>query len=175
MKSLIAKIWNKMGGFLGSIRDSLRKLNKKFDGLFDFSWLLSSLAAKFVFVVQGILSIVFGFASLVFALLNFDSLLDILKGTVQGSSFWMEKLQNVVSGWPSFQSLVQTMDSQFSSLSTYFTPPITFSYILSITGIGDAVNSIVVCAVQGVSFVISLRLLFWSLGRVKLRMVKPIK
>ena len=175
MISLLKRIWSRAGHILSDIRNKLSKFNKKFDSIFDFSWLLSSLAAKIVFIIQGVLSLVFGFASLVFAILNFGSLVDIVKGTVQGSSFWMEKLQNVVAGYPSFQSLVSTMDNQLSGLSTYFTPPVTFSYILQITGIGDAVNAIVICAVQGVAFVISLRLLFWSLGRVKLSMIKPIR
>lgn len=62
-----------------------------------------------------------------------------------------------------------------SSLTNFFSPPLTFTKILQTTGIGDAVNTIIVCAVQGVAFVISMRLLFWSLGRVKLTMIKPIK
>lgn len=62
-----------------------------------------------------------------------------------------------------------------SALGTYFNPVPTFSKILQVTGIGDGVNSIIVCAVQGVAFVISMRLMFWALGRVKISMVKPIK
>lgn len=175
MKMLLSRIWSRLGDIVGGIRNAVSKLNKKFDSFFDFSWTLGSLFAKLGFVFQGILTIVFGFASLVFAILNFGSLADIVSGTVKGSSYWLEKLQNVLGDYPSFSSLVSSMDSQFSALDNYFTPPITFSYILQITGIGDAVNTIVICAVEGISFVISLRIMFWSLGRVKLRMIKPIK
>ena len=106
---------------------------------------------------------------------NVDSIIDLVKGTVQGQSFWMEKLSNVVKGYPAFNDLVLGLDNNLSSLSDYFSPPLTFTRVLQVTGIGDAVNTIIVCAVQGVGFFISMRLLFWSLGRVKLTMIKPIK
>lgn len=172
MKKLLAKIVDK---FIGPIRDGVRKINKKLDSFFDFSWTVGSLFAKIGFIVQGIFSLVFGLASLLFAVLNFGSIVDLVRGTVRGQSFWMEKLQNVLSGYPSFASLVDAMDAELGSIGNYFTPPLTFSRVLAVTGIGDAVNSIIVCAVQGVAFVISMRLLFWSLARVKLRMIKPIK
>ena len=175
MKKLIAKFWDKLNGLLAPIRDTLRKLNKKFDVFFDTSWTLASLSSKLSFIVGGIFSVINGIFSLIFAIMNFGTLVDIVKGTVQGQSVWLEKLENVVKGYPSFQSLVTSLDSQLSALDNYFTPSLTFTRILNITGIGDAVNTIVVCAVQGVAFVISMRLLFWSLGRVKLQMIKPIK
>ena len=175
MKKLLAKLWGKIDALVAPIRDGVKKANKKLDTFFDFSWTLGSLFAKLSFIFQGIFSIIFGFASLIFAIMNFGSLVDLVKGTAKGSSFWLEKLQNIVSGYPSFQSLVTSMDSSFLGLGNYFTPQLTFTRILQVTGIGDAFNSIVVCAVQGIAFVISMRLLFWSLGRVKLRMVKPIK
>lgn len=175
MKGLLRNIFSKISTKIDSIKDGVKKLNKKFDGFFDFSWTLGSLFAKVAFVVQGIFTLIFGFASLIFAIFNFKSIVDIIKGTVKGSSFWLEKLQNIVSGYPSFQTLVQNMDLQLSSMGTFFSPPLTFSRILSVTGIGDAVNAIIICAVQGLGFVISMRLLFWSLARVKLTMIKPIK
>ena len=175
MKKLLARIWSKVDDLLSPIRDKLHLLNKKFDTFFDVSWTLGSLFAKIGFVIQGIFSLIFGFASLVFAIMNFGSLVDLVKGTVTGASYWLEKLEHVIAGYPSFQSLISSMDVQFSGLSQFFTPPVTFTRILQITGIGDVFNSVVVCAVQGIAFVISMRLLFWSLGRVKLRMVKPIK
>ena len=161
--------------FLSPIKNGVHKLNKKLDGFFSFSWELSSLFAKFTFIVQGIFSLIFGFVSIVFAILNFKSLVDIVAGTVKGQSFWLEKLENVIEGYPSFQSLIASMDSALSSLGTFFTPPLTFTGILQMFGIGDAFNTIVVCAIQGIAFVISMRLLFGLLGRVKLSMVKPIK
>lgn len=175
MKKLIAKFWDKLNGLLAPIRDKLHQLNKKFDTFFDVSWTLGSLLQKVGYLVQGVFSIIFGIASLIFAITNFGTLVDIVKGTVQGQSVWLEKLSNVVKGYPSFQSLVTSLDSQLSALDSYFSPSLTFTRILNITGIGDAVNTIIVCAVQGVAFVISMRLLFWSLGRVKLQMIKPIK
>lgn len=176
MKKLLVKLFTKLGdNFLAPIRSGVKKLNKKLDPFFSFSWELGSLFAKIGFVFQGLVTIVMGIFSLIMVILNFSSIVDVLKGTVQGQAFWLEKLENVIKGYPSFQSLIASMDANLSSIGAYFSPPLTFSYILRITGIGDAVNTIIVCAVQGLAFVISMRLLFWSLGRVKLRMVKPIK
>ena len=175
MKKLLVKLFEGLRHPLDSLHSIANKVNKKLEGFFDFSWTLGSLLAKVGFVVQGIFSIIFAFVSLFFAVMNVDSIVDLVKGTVQGQTFWMEKLSNVVKGYPAFNDLVLGLDANLSALSTYFTPPVTFTRILQVTGIGDAVNSIVVCAVQGVAFVISMRLLFWSLGRVKLTMIKPIK
>lgn len=176
MFGLIGKFGRWLGTkFLSPIKNAVHKLNKKLDGLFSFSWEAGSLFAKLSFVVKGIFAVIFGLTSMLFAILNFKSLVDIVTGTVRGQDFWLEKLENVIEGYPSFQSLVSTLDSCLSSIGTFFTPPLTFTRILNMFGIGDAFNTIVVCAVQGVAFVISMRLLFWSLGRVKLSMVKPIK
>ena len=175
MKKLLVKLFEGLRHPLDSLHSIANRVNKKLDGFFDFSWTLGSLFAKLGFVIQGIFSIIFGFTSLIFAILNFDSIVDLVKGTVQGQSFWMEKLSNVVKGYPAFSDLVTGLDNNLAALGDFFSPPLTFTRILQVTGIGDAINSIVVCAVQGVAFVISMRLLFWSLGRVKLRMVKPIK
>jgi hypothetical protein len=175
MKKLLVKIFEGLRHPLDSLHSLADKINKKLDGFFDFSWTLGSLFAKIGFVIQGIFSIIFAFISLVFAFMNVDSIIDLVKGTVQGQSFWMEKLSNVVKGYPAFNDLVIGLDNNLSALSDFFTPPLTFTRILQVTGIGDAVNTIIVCAVQGVGFVISMRLLFWSLGRVKLTMIKPIK
>ena len=175
MKKLLVKLFEGLRRPLDSIHSLANKVNKKLDGFFDFSWTLGSLSAKVGFVIQGIFSLISTFASLVFAIMNVNSIVDLVKGTVQGQGFWMEKLSNVVKGYPAFNELVVGLDNNLSALSNYFTPPLTFTRILQVTGIGDAVNSIIVCAVQGVAFVISMRLLFWSLGRVKLTMIKPIK
>lgn len=176
MKQLLVRLFSHFGNsFLGPIRNTVKKINKKLDPFFSFSWELGSLFAKIGFVFQGLVTIVMGIFSLIMVILNFSSILDVIKGTMEGQSFWLEKLENVIKGYPSFQSLITSMDANLASIGTYFSPPLTFSYILRVTGIGDAVNTIIVCAVQGIAFVISMRLLFWSLGRVKLRMVKPVK
>lgn len=175
MKKLLVKLFEGLRHPLDSIRSLADKVNKKLDGFFSFSWTLGSLFGKISFIVKGIFAILAAISGLIFAWMNISSLVDIVKGTVQGQSFWLEKLSNIVEGYPSFQELIIDLDSNFLALNNYFSPPVTFTRILQVTGIGDAVNSIIVCAVQGVAFVISMRLLFWSLGRVKLTMIKPIK
>lgn len=175
MKKLLAWFFERLDRLAKPIRDRLEKWNKEFDKYFNLSWLISSLQAKIGWFIGGIVAILGGISSLLFTILNVDTLVDLVKGTVQGQNFWLEKLENIIKGYPSFQDLVTQMDGQMSALSTYFTPPLTFTRILTMFGIGDAVNTIIVCAVQGLAFVISMRILFWGLGRVKIRMVKPVK
>lgn len=175
MKKLLVKLFEGLRHPLDSLHSLADKVNKKLDGFFDFSWTLGSLFGKLSFIVKGVFAILAAISGLIFAWMNIGSIIDLVKGTVQGQSFWMEKLSNVVKGYPAFNELVIGLDNNLSALSTYFSPPVTFTRILQVTGIGDAVNTIIVCAVQGVAFVISMRLLFWSLGRVKLTMIKPIK
>lgn len=175
MKKLLKWLLEHLDRLLKPVREKLEKWNKEFDKYFNLSWIISSLQAKIGWFIGGIVAILGGISSLIFTILNVDTLVDLISGTVKGQSFWLEKLENVIKGYPSFQSLVSQMDAQLSSLGTYFTPPLTFTRILTMFGIGDAVNTIIVCAVQGVAFVISMRILFWGLGRVKIRMVKPVK
>lgn len=175
MKRLLAWLLSKLDAFAKPIRDKLFQINRKLDEYFNISWLVRSIWAKIVIVFAGLVGIVGNIASLIFAVLNVGSIVDVVKGTVLGQDVWLSKLENVLKGYPSIQSLIASMDSQLSSMAAFFNPVPTFSRILQVTGIGDAVNSIIVCAVQGVAFVISMRLMFWALGRVKISMVKPIK
>lgn len=175
MKKLFFDLLSKLDAFLKPIRDKLVQLNKKLDEYFNVSWLVRSMFAKIAAIFAGFVGLVSAIGSLIFAILNVGSLVDVIKGTVLGQDAWLSKLENVLKTYPSFQSLISSMDSQMSALGSYFNPVPTFSKILQVTGIGDGVNSIIVCAVQGVAFVISMRLMFWALGRVKISMVKPIK
>lgn len=175
MKKLIVFLLDKIDALLAPIRNKLMQWNKKLDEWFNISWLIRSMYAKIAAIFAGFVGLVSAIGSLIFAVMNVGSLVDIVKGTVMGQDAWLSKLENVLKGYPSFQSVIASMDSQMSALGAYFNPVPTFSRILAITGIGDAVNSIIVCAVQGVAFVISMRLMFWALGRVKISMVKPIK
>lgn len=55
MKKLLACLGKFLRHPLDNIRDGVKKLNKKLDGFFDFSWTLGSLFAKLGFIIQGIL------------------------------------------------------------------------------------------------------------------------
>lgn len=175
MKKLLVWFLTKLDNFARPIRERLTKINKGLDKYFNISWLVRSIWAKMATVFAGLVGIVGAIASLIFAILNVGSIVDVVKGAVLGQDAWLSKLENVLKGYPSTQSLISSMDSQLSALATFFNPVPTFSKILEVTGIGDAVNSVIVCAVQGLAFVISMRLMFWALGRVKISMVKPIK
>ena len=127
MKKLLVKLFEGIRHPLDSIRGLAYKLNKKLDGFFGFSWTLGSLFGKLAFIVRGIFDILAALSGLIFAWMNVSSLIDIVKGTVQGQSFWLEKLSNVVKGYPSFQELIIDLDGNLLALSNYFDPPVTFT------------------------------------------------
>lgn len=77
---------------MGPIKNVLKKINKKLDPFFSFSWEIGSLAAKIGFIFKGLLTIVMGIFMLIMAILNVNSIVDVIKGTMQGQAFWLEKL-----------------------------------------------------------------------------------
>ena len=113
--------------------------------------------------------------SVIMVYLNFGTIKDLLLGIREDSSTWLDKIVNLFSQYPTFNSLIADMDSNMTSLSgSYFNPAVTFTSILQTFGIGDAVNTIITCALQGISFVISIRIMMWSFSRIKLSITKPL-
>lgn len=125
--------------------------------------------------VQAIMSLVSLVISVIMVYLNFNTIKDLLFGIREDSSTWLDKIVNLFSQYPTFNSLIADMDTQMTSLSgSYFSPAVTFTSILQTFGIGDAVNTIITCALQGIAFVISIRLMMWSFSRIRLSITKPL-
>ena len=63
----------------------------------------------------------------------------------------------------SFDTLIASVDSQLSSAtSRFFNPPITLTYMLRVTGVGEAFNQIMMSVIQGAVFVFSVYLVRWA-------------
>ena len=170
MTKLLARIFARLKDLLQPIREAVNKINKKLDPWFEFSWSVQTLRGKIATILKGM-----GVFSLFFVIQNVKQITDVVSDAAKGQNVWLSKLETALSHYPSFSSVIASMDSAMSSIGTFFSPPLTFTHIIQTFGIGDAVNSIIVCAVQGVGFVITMRLMFWALGGVKIHMTKGVK
>ena len=175
MKKLLARIFDRLKDLLHPIREGVNKINKKLDPWFEFSWSVQTLRGKIATIIRGMFAAVMGIFSLMFVIQNVKQIADVVGDATKGQDVWLSKLESALSHYPSFTSVIASMDSAMASIGTFFNPPLTFTHIIQTFGIGDAVNSIIVCAVQGVGFVITMRLMFWALGGVKIHMTKGVK
>lgn len=175
MKKLLARIFEHFKDLLQPIREAVNKINKKLDPWFEFSWSVQTLRGKIATIIKGMFAAVMGIFSLIFVIQNVKQIADVVSDATKGQNVWLSKLESALGHYPSFSSVIASMDSAMSSIGTFFSPPLTFTHIIQTFGIGDAVNSIIVCAVQGVGFVITMRLMFWALGGVKIHMTKGVK
>ena len=175
MKGLVAwatKYFPKKDNFI--IR-FLRKIRDGVSGVFETLFNTSSWLLKLGFVIQTIMGLISLVFSVILLFKNFGTIKDLMLGVTDGSDKWLDKIVNLFSQYPTFSSLIADMDASMTSLSTsYFTPPVTFTSILQTFGIGDAFNTICTCALQGIAFVISVRILMWSLSRLKLTITRPL-
>lgn len=62
-----------------------------------------------------------------------------------------------------FTSVLNSVDSQISSMTSgIFNPPLSLTYMLRVTGIGEAFNQIMMSFIQGAVFVFSVYLVRWA-------------
>lgn len=175
IQNLLRRIFAHIKDLLQPIREAVNKINKKLDPWFEFSWSVQTLRGKIATIIKGIFATIMGIFSLFFVIQNVKQITDVVSDAAKGQNVWLSKLETALSHYPSFTSVIASMDDAMSSIGAFFSPPLTFTYIIQTFGIGDAVNSIIVCAVQGVGFVITMRLMFWALGGVKIHMTKGVK
>lgn len=160
----------------GAIKGGFGKLTVGIGAIFETVFGASSLLIKIVFIFQALVSLVSFIFSAILVYKNIDTVVDLMKGVYEGNATWLDKLVNIFSQYPAFDSVIADVDHAMVSTSgaNYFTPTLTLTGIIQTFGIGDAFNTIITCAIQGVGFVISMRLLMWSMSRIKLAVTKPL-
>lgn len=62
----------------------------------------------------------------------------------------------------SIQSLLASVDSTLASMTSVFNPPITLTYILQVTAVGECFNQLLMSAVQNAVFIFSVFLVRWA-------------
>lgn len=159
-----------------SLKGGFASLAVKIGAIFEVVFGATSLLIKVVFILQALLGLISFVISAILIYNNFETVVDIMRGVYEGNASWLDKLVNVFMQYPAFSEVIADVDSAMSTTAgaNYFTPTLTLSGIISTFGIGDAFNTIVTCAIQGVGFVISMRLFMWSMTRVKLSITKSL-
>lgn len=167
--AFIPKIYNK-------IKSGFSDLNVKIGSIFETVFGASSTLIKIVFIFQALLSVVSLIVSAILVYQNIDTIVDLMTGVYEGNSAWLDKLVSIFSQYPAMEDVIADVDHAMVNTSgaNYFTPALTLTGIIQTFGIGDAVNTIITCALQGVGFVISMRLFMWSMSRIKLSVTKPL-
>lgn len=160
----------------GAVKGGFGRLAVGVGSIFETVFGASSLLIKIVFIFQALVSLVSFIFSAILVYNNIDTIVDIMRGVYEGNSTWLDKLVNVFSQYPAFDSVIEDVDTAMRSTAgaNYFDPALTLSGIIQTFGIGDAFNTIITCAIQGVGFVISMRLFMWSMSRIKLSVTKPL-
>lgn len=74
----------------------------------------------------------------------------------------MNYLASALSSIPSFDSLIADIDSKLSWTHPPFTPAVTLSNVLAYTGIGEAINQVIMTSIQGLVFVFSVWVIKWA-------------
>ena len=159
----------------GKIATLVNWIKTKVGSIFEFLFGTSSLLIKIAFIFQTFMGLLSAILSAILLFSNLGMIKNLITGVTDDSDVFLDKIVQMFSQYPDFNTLIAQMDSNMTSLSSsYFTPPVTFTSILNTFGIGEAFNTILTCALQGVAFVISIRILMWSLSRLKLTVTRPL-
>lgn len=160
-------------GFIARLAGGIKT---KVGSIFEILFGTSSFLLKVAFIFQTLMGLVSAIFSLILLFNNLGMIRNLISGVTDNTDTFLDKLVNIFSQYPNFNTLIGQMDSAMVSLQagTYFRPAVTFTSIINTFGIGEAFNTIMSCALQGVAFVISIRLLMWSLSRLKLTITRPL-
>lgn len=170
------KILSFIPRIFGAIKGGFARVVVGVGAVFETVFAASSLLIKIAFIFQALVSIVSFIFSAILVYKNIDTVVDIMRGVYEGNASWLDKLVNIFSQYPAFDSVIADVDRAMASTAgaNYFDPALTLTGIIQTFGIGDAFNTIITCAIQGVGFVISMRLFMWSMTRIKLSVNKPL-
>lgn len=160
----------------GAVKGGFARIGVAVGAVFEAVFATSSFLVKIAFIFSALVNIVSFIFSAILVYKNIDTVVDIMRGVYEGNATWLDKLVNIFSQYPAFDSVIADVDKAMVSTAgaNFFDPALTFTGIIQTFGIGDAFNTIITCAIQGVGFVISMRLFMWSMSRIKLNINKPL-
>lgn len=146
-----------LGGFFVGVWDKLKKLLEGVAGLGYWLSLLELLVKKILGIIGLGGALVSGGA--IFA--QISALLSNI-GDPQGAL--LDYIHTVMLHLPySMQSLLSNVDSILASAtSRYFTPTITATYLIQVTGVGECFNQLLMSVIQNMVFIFSVLLVRWA-------------
>ena len=88
---------------------------------------------------------------------------DFATAVINPQEQMLDWLSEAFSYLPSLQDIVAEIDATMLSVtSTYFTPPLTLTYLLQVTGIGECFNQYLQALISTLVFVFSVFIIRWA-------------
>ena len=122
------------------------------------SWLV--LFEEFGKKILGYLAVLTGFTS---GALTAKQIFDFGKAVINPQEQMLDWLAQAFASLPSIQSMIVSIDSWMSTLTApYFIPPVTFTYLLQVTAIGECFNQYLQALISTLIFVFSMFIIRWA-------------
>lgn len=155
-KWLLGGIQNFFKAPLTNIWGALRKLVTGSIALGSWFVLFEEFGKK----ILGYLAVITGISS---GALGAKQIFDFGKAVLNPQEQMLDWLAEAFSSLPSIQELIQSLDRVVYDLSApYFTPPITFTYLLQVTAIGECFNQYLQALISTLIFVFSMFIIRWA-------------
>lgn len=95
--------------------------------------------------------------------LGVKQIFDFANAVLDPQEQMLDWLSEAFSHLPSLSGIIASLDSQLATLTQpYFTPPITFTYLLQVTGIGHCFNQYLQALISTLIFIFSIWLVKWA-------------
>ena len=131
------------------------------------------LAGTIVTVIQVIFTVISAIALVVEAVAGFDFTLSFLTDVKGPAATIVDTMYSYLTSFMpiSINSIFTTLDNalQTSNQNNPFSPALTFSGFMATIGFSQVFNSVVMCLLNSLFFVLNVRFLRWSINRLKLR------
>lgn len=122
------------------------------------SWLV--LFEEFGKKILGWLALITGISS---GAVGAKQIFDFARAVINPQEQMLDWLNEALSSLPSLSGLLESMDATMYRLtSPYFTPPLTMTYLLQVTGVGECFNQYLQALIQTLIFVFSIFIVRWA-------------
>ena len=110
--------------------------------------------------ILGYLAVITGISS---GTLSVKQIFDFSKAVLDPQKEMLNWLADAFSHIPSIQTLITSLDSFLTNFtSQYFTPTVTFTYLLQVTAIGECFNQYLQALISTLIFVFSMFIIRWA-------------
>lgn len=144
-------------GFLGSIISAVKGV---------ISWVAAGTWTMTFFfeIIKKVLGIIGIGGAVSTGALNFVQVKKLLGAIGDPQGYLLDYISSALEKLPfSLSSLVADLDAMLASFTSgYFTPPITFTYLLQVTAVGECFNQLLMSAIQNTIFIFSIYLIRWA-------------
>ena len=118
----------------------------------------------FIEIVKKILGVIGIGGAVSTGALTFAQVKKLLGAIGDPQAYLLDYISSALEKLPfSLSSLVADLDSMMASFTSgYFTPSITFTYLLQVTAVGECFNQLLMSLIQNTIFVFSIYLIRWA-------------